>query len=169
MSIRGKTKPIRTQQLLNSMTFEILMLLRANPDLIGKIAILVSKNKEAIQVAHHLNKYGIKATELKLGNIFATSNASELYNLLKSLTNITNQREFIKSISSNIFGIPLHKIHISDGDDNTQSLNILHKQFFIYKQIWDSKGVISLIYAILNDNTQKNLNSLIEKWPIFGN
>ena len=149
ITITGATKYQRTQKLLNNITFEILMLLQADPTLIGKIAILVTKNKEASQLVQHLNKYGIKASELKLGNVFATTNAHELYNLLNALNDINNQREFIKAISGNIFNIPLQKLHTN--------IEKLKQRFFEYKQIWESNGLIALIYAILNDNAQQKI------------
>lgn len=155
VSIIGATKPERQEKLLMAMTFEILALLNADPELVGKIAILVTKNKEASDIVAYLAKYGIKAAELKLGNIYATETASSIYAILNSIVDLSNKRNLIRAITCKIFNLPLSLLDFNN-PENIQKLEKLQQQFFRYKQVWDKEGVISLIYCLINDLVTEN-------------
>src|SRR5579863_2075472 len=148
VAIRGVTKAVRTNGLLKAMTFEILALLNANPSLKGKIAVLVTKNREAVELVKYFANFGIKATELKLGNIFATKTASELYCILNSLLDLANRQNFMLAITTKIFNISLTTLA---DKENNPVLELYYQRFFHYGQIWESSGIFSLIYAILED------------------
>src|SRR6185437_10278362 len=146
--MNGATKAVRTNGLLKAMTFEILALLSANPNLKGKIAVLVTKNREAVELVKYFANFGIKATELKLGNIFATGTASELYSILNSLLDLANRQNFMLAITTKIFNISLTTLAEKE---NNPVLELYYQRFFRYGQIWESSGIFSLIYAILED------------------
>lgn len=148
VTIKGKTKAERIDNLLLGMTFEILALLKADPSLKNKIAILVTKNREGSQIVEYLRKYGIKAAELKLGNIFATTIAKNFYLFLSAIADLNNRRNFIKAITTTLFRLPL--IALSENSNNPL-LQRLQEDFFAYQQIWNSQGVISVTYALVNN------------------
>ncbi|MDQ5921109.1 MAG: exodeoxyribonuclease beta subunit [Pseudomonadota bacterium] len=176
--INGEKKADRLNKLLLSMTFEILALLKAQPQLKSRIAILVTKNREGTEVVQYLSKYGIKAAELKLGNIFATTTAKNLYLFLSALLDLTDYRSFVKAVTTSLFNLPLtmlatDNVFYSDSvlSDNTDSNGIgfngelnalqqLQEDFFIYQQIWNRDGIISLVYALLNNLINKSVSSV---------
>lgn len=158
IAVNGKTKPERNAKLLQSLTFEILTLLKAEPELKGKIAILVTKNKEGSEIVQYLKKYGIKAAELKLGNIFATTTALNLYLFLNSIFDLTNRKNFIKAITTSLFNLPLPFLTTETGSANPV-LQKLQENFFRYQQIWNVNGLISLVYALLNDLFNNSLTT----------
>lgn len=150
VTITGKTASERSQKLLAAMSLEILALLKADSSLKGKIAILVTKNREATEIVNYLRKLGVKAAELKLGNIFATSSAADLYLILNAIIDLANRRNFMRALSSKIFNLELTFLAL-DNQENNPQLEFWYKQFFIYKGIWEHKGIFSLIYTLLND------------------
>ena len=160
--VNGKKKSDRVHKLLQSMTFEILALLKVQPTLKGKIAILVTTNREGSEIVTYLRKYGIKAQELKLGNVFATRTAIDLYSFLHAIFDLTNRKNFIKAVTSKLFNLPLTLLSMENKDNLV--IQKLHEDFFIYQQIWIAEGLTSLIYVLLNnlfvsDNSGQCLNN----------
>jgi len=155
VAINGATKDIRTNRLLMAMTFEILALLQEDPELAGNIAILVTKNREADEIVSYLSRYGIRASELKLGSVYATETAKAMYALLQSLFDLTNRRAFLRALTSILFNLPLVELQLTILDGSTE-LTKWQQRFFIYKQVWEAQGVISLIYSLLKDIEEDN-------------
>lgn len=149
VAITGNSAAERKIRLLQAMTFEILSLLQADSSLKGKIAIIVTKNREASEIISFLRKYGIKAAELKLGNIFATQTAQELYVILQACQNITNRKKLLNALTSQLFNLPLYEL-INTSSHNSL-LEIWQRNFFAYNQIWQQRGVISLVYCLVED------------------
>lgn len=150
--IKGKTAPERENNLLSAIALEILALLNIDDTLTTKIAILVSKNSQATILVDYLKQFGIKACELKLGNIFATQTAADLYLVLEAVSDLSNRKLLIQALSSKLFNLPLSAL--SNFDSNTILLSTgvnIAQCFFRYKQIWENEGVISLIYQLVND------------------
>lgn len=167
VAIRGKTRAYRTSSLLMAMTFEILALLNARPSLKGKIAVLVTKNREALELVKYFAGFGIKATELKLGNIFATNTARELYTILNCLLDLANRQNFILAITTKIFNISLATLA---NRENNAAFELFYQRFFRYGQVWEGFGIFSLIYTILEDiaidnNTLSN-RELANLWQL---
>lgn len=150
VAIKGATKSERQAKLLAALTFEILALLHADPSLKSKIAILVTKNREAAEIVHYFRKYGLKAAELRLGNIFATQTATNLYQVLNSVVDLSNRKNFIQALSASLFNLPLDSLDLTKSENNV-ILEKYTQRFYNYKQVWDKRGVISLIYALIND------------------
>lgn len=150
VSIVGKTAPERQDKLLNALAFEILALLNIDANLKGKIAILVEKNSQAKQVVDFLRQYGVKATELKLGNIFATTTASSLYKILLSCSDLGVRRNFIAALATPLFNISLERLFV-DSDEANPLFEYWQQRFFNYKQIWQQKSIVSLVYHLLED------------------
>lgn len=146
--IPGNLADERKQNLLMALTQEILLLLNADASLSGKIAILVTKNREANELVNYLRKFGVKAAELKLGNIYATATAIELYRILLAINDLSNRRNFFLALSSRIFNLDLSQFSLLG---NNPSIELWQSNFFRYRAIWQSKGIISLVYAILSD------------------
>ncbi len=146
--INGTTKPLRTNSLFKAMTFEILSLLNTDKTLGGKIAILVNRNQECTEVVEYLRIYGIAASELKLGNIFATNTANDLFLFLNSIFDLSIRKNFIKAITSRLFNFDLS--NLVNFNDNKE-IQILLQDFYYYQQTWSTKGVISLIYTLFNN------------------
>lgn len=153
VAINGATAESRKQRLLLAMTYEILALLAHDPGLKGKIAILVTKNREAEEVVKFLRHYGLKVAELKLGTIFASSTAQDLYAILLALNDLTNMNNFMLALSSRIFNLDLAQTNQLSATTSSV-FEYLRKQFFLYKEIWQQRGIISLVYTLLSDIIQ---------------
>ncbi len=150
VAINGVSADERRKRLLMAISFEILALLKLNPELKGKIAILVSKNSEASELVKFLAKYGLKAAELKLGNIFATSSALDLYHILLAISDLNNRRNFMRALSTQLLNLDLASLNLESNPDNNQ-FELLQQQFFAYKEIWERQGIISLVYHLVQD------------------
>lgn len=148
VAIPGSLADERKQNLLMALTQEILLLLNADAGLSGKIAILVTKNREANELVNYLRKFGVKAAELKLGNIYATATATELYRILLAINDLGNRRNFFLALSSRIFNLDLSQFSLVG---NNPYIELWQSNFFRYRAIWQGKGIISLVYAILSD------------------
>lgn len=151
--INGNTRDQRDKQLLNCIAFEILALLRSQANLQSKIAILVTRNAQATEIVTHLKRYGIRATQVKLGSIFAEQSALDLYMILQGIFDLTNLDYFTLAITSRLFNISLTNLH-----DKLQNEIIikLRRDFFNYKYIWNSQGLLALIYNLFQDIIQSN-------------
>ena len=169
VAINGMSSNERNDKVYQAVTFEILALLNANPKLKGKIAILVTKNREAQEFVKILNKHGVAATELKLGNIYATSTAKDVLTILQSIHDLANRSYFTNAITRPIFNLSLDKLRLDSNLDNPE-LERLQQQFFNYQQIWQKDGIISLIYALVEDvcSSSPNLSNreLANLWQL---
>ncbi|MBX9597599.1 MAG: UvrD-helicase domain-containing protein [Burkholderiales bacterium] len=150
VAINGVSADERRKRLLMAISFEILALLKLNPELKGKIAILVSKNSEANELVKFLAKYGLKAAELKLGNIFATSSALDLYHILLAISDLNNRKNFMRALSTQLLNLDLASLNLESNPDNNL-FELLQQQFFTYKEIWERQGIISLVYHLIQD------------------
>lgn len=155
VAITGVSVAERKVRLLQAMTFEILSLLNADSSLKGKIAIIVTKNREATEIVSFLRKYGVKAAELKLGNIFASNTAHDLYQILFACIDLGQRKNFLKALSCQLFNVSLAKLAV-DGNGASSVLEVWYKRFFNYNQTWLKRGVISLVYLILEDITTEH-------------
>ncbi len=164
IAITGSNAPEKEENLLNNLTLEILALLNSDPKLISKMAILVNKNREAGILVKHLNKFGIKACELKIGNIFATSTARDLLLILEAIVDLSDRRLLIKAIATKIFNFPLNQLILADSDKN--NLDNIIQIFFSYKQLLDQNGIFSLIYKLIDDLRLIQTNSGITRREI---
>lgn len=151
--IKGKGADQRQKQLLNALTFEILALINAKDQLKGKIAILVTKNYQATEIVNHLRYYGLRATEVKLGIVFAQQSANDLYIILSSIFDSANLDMFSQAIATKFFNIPLVNLH---NKQQNEIISQLRKNFFDYKHIWSSNGLLALTYRLLDDINKNN-------------
>jgi exodeoxyribonuclease V beta subunit len=169
VAISGMNSEERNLKIYQAVTFEILALLNKNPTLKGKIAILVTKNREAQEFVKILNKHGVAATELKLGNIYATTTAKDILTILQSIHDLANRSYFINAITRQMFNLPLDKLRLDSNIDNPE-LERLQQQFFNYQQIWQKDGIISLIYALVEGvcGSSQNLSNrdLANLWQL---
>jgi len=153
--ITGEGAKEKENNLLKNLTFEILSLLKSDPSLIGKIAILVAKNSEGKKIINYLRKFNIKAADLKLTSIYATTTANDLLIFLNSLNNLTNRNLFMQAITTKLFNIPLADI-INNNEVNP-TVERLQEDFFNYNEIWQKSGIVSLIYAVIKNLQQGNI------------
>lgn len=153
--IKYQTTAAGKAQMLNSIALEILSLLKAEPKLVGEIAILVTDSYEAVEITSHLRKYNLKVTEQKLGSIFSSSIALDVYNLLNSIADFRNSSLFSKAVCGNLFNLNLAEVSfkMTEGNqgESSQLIALLQEKFAIYSQIWQDKGIINLTYALIND------------------
>lgn len=161
VGVCGANKPEKEEQLLRVITLEILSLLNANPELKGKIAILVNKNYQATKLVEYLRKYGVKAVELKLGNIYATETAEQLWSILEVIKDISNRSKFNIAISGRIFNFNLNKL--SAAELHQEEFELLYQKFYAYKQIFETRGIISLIYKLIEDTSSKEAHGLTNR------
>jgi len=152
IAITGNTASIKQEKLYQAITFEILALLKSDATLVSKIAILVTKNYEAVEVVRQLNNYGIKASLHKRSNIFTTTTARDLLQILQAVFDISNFSLMQKALATNLFNIPYSQLN--DFVQNSYYLpngENIQQRFFIYKEALNKGGVISLIYALIRD------------------
>lgn len=150
VAITGNSAAERKTRLLYAMTLEIMSLLAQDSSLKGKIAIIVTKNREASEVVNFLRKFGIKAAELKLGNIFATATAQDLYQILLAAQDLSVRKNLLQALGTQLFNLPLAQL-VVDENGNSQVLERWYKKLFEYNQIWQRRGIISVVYKILED------------------
>lgn len=158
---RGINKAERKERMLQNIALEILSLLAINPNLKGKIAILVTTSYEAIEVVTFLRKYGLKVAELRLGNIFATNTAHDLYKILLAVSDTSSRNNFIKALTISMLNIPFAELS-TDENGNNFVLEKWSKRFFEYNGVWQKSGVFSLIYHLIDDlieDGEHNLNN----------
>ena len=105
LTITGKDQPEKNTNLKHALSFEILTLLKANPELIDKIAILVTTNNQAIEMVDQLKIYGVPACVLKQRNIYTTQTASDLSYILDAVLDISNFSLMRKALATNLFNI----------------------------------------------------------------
>ncbi len=142
---------------INAVVFEILTLLQVNPDLIDKIAVLVYQKSEANAIMTALNKYGVKAVTNIGINIFATDTATDFYNILLAIYDLSNTQQLNLALSSSLFGLPYEKLIRNEYED---IINLM----FNYKEIVKD-SIISLIYTFIDDLSllyKKNNLSLVD-------
>lgn len=158
---RGINNAERKERMLQNMALEILSLLTVNPDLKGKIAILVTTSYEAAEVVTFLRKYSLKVSEIRLGNIFATNTASDLYKLLLAIFDVNIRNNFINALTVSVLNISFAELS-ADENGNNSTLEKWYKRFFEYNAIWQKKGVFSLVYHLVDDiiaDENHNLNN----------
>lgn len=139
--------------ILNAMTLEILTLLHARPTLKGKIAILVTRNQEASKIVNFMRQFGIKASELKLTSIFATTTALELLNIIRAIVDLSNINNFNSAISGRIFNFELNKL--ANKEQYISEFETLYANFFKYQRLFNHAGIMSLIYELVADSAQQ--------------
>ena len=168
VAVVGKAADERKDKLLSAMTFEILALLNVDASLKGKIAILVEKNAQAKEIVNFLAKYGVKATELKLGNIFASSTANSLYKILLACSDLALRKNFMLALANSLFNLPFNQLQIDNNQTNSM-IEFWYQKFFSYKQIWQQNSVISLVYRLLEDIVLWHKQNSTQLSPVFTN
>ncbi len=152
VAIHGDDVAEKDINLKHALTFEILTLLKTNPDLINKIAILVTTNSQALTIVDQLKKYGVPACLLKQKNIFSTATASDLCCILESVLNLADFSLMRKAIATNLFNIRYVELHNFTQDSyylpNGESIQ---ERFFKYRALLENNGVMSLVYALIRD------------------
>ncbi len=153
VSINNQPDCTKEEAIVRALTFEILALLTSNEKLNAKIAILVCKNYQATIIVEYLKKYGIKSVELKLSNIYTTNTAQQLWNILDSIKDLSKKKKFNLAISGDIFNFDLSKLLFQE--QHQIELESLYQNFYSYKHIFEQKGILSLIYKIIEHISSK--------------
>ncbi|MDD3266074.1 MAG: UvrD-helicase domain-containing protein [Burkholderiales bacterium] len=158
---RGINNAERKERMLQNIALEILSLLAVNPNLKGKIAILVTTSYEATEVVGFLRRYNLKVAELRLGNIFATNTAHDLHKLLLAIFDLNTRNNFISALTVPILNISFAELSTDDSGNNL-ILEKWYKRFFEYNGIWQKKGIFSVVYHLIDDIVEdgnSNLNN----------
>ena len=158
IAVTGDNKTSLNTTLLNHMVSEIMGLLTVDPSLISKIAILTANNKQIGEIIQYVKKFNLRIAEPKLGSIYATSTATDVYNILSAINDLTDKRKLVKAIASKIFNLPLYELKLENG------VNEMAETWFVkYHEIWKKNGIIELFYSILDDicNYHNSTNGVI--------
>jgi len=156
VTIQAKDAPSRNTQLLYALAYDILLLLQCEPKLVKNMAILVTKNDEAIAVKKTLSAYGIPLTLHKKENIFATSEARDLLILFEALVNLANSSQLRLLLASNLLNIPYHDLHnFIDISSQIFSPYTWLECLVKYQQLLNrGSQLLSMIYLLISDLQQ---------------
>ncbi|CAL4322565.1 exodeoxyribonuclease V subunit beta [Buchnera aphidicola] len=118
---------------------------------IKNICILVNNSKESSIIQKYLKKYNIKSyyTSEK-NNIFEKIEIKELFWILSSIINLSNEKLFLTALSTSFFNLNLKKI--KKIKKNIQLKIKFIKKFQNYSLIWKKYGILNVIKKILLDN-----------------
>ncbi len=132
------------------------------------IAILVHTNDEVNLIFNALQKFNLPINFiLDKSNIFHTNEARELFYLLRSILNPESSMYMSSALSTSFFNFDL--INIKNIINNKFFLYKFIDDFYIYKNIWDENGIISMIKYILKKNNNNILYFEIKKKIWFKN
>lgn len=140
--VEGKSANEREQNTILNMTFEILTLLPTDK----QIAVLVSNNNQANKILKYFHKYGIRASELKTSNIYASKSAVDLFIILDALLNLDDEAKVMKALITDILGV-----EISRFDKINSNILEFKKYLFAWKMVWEQNGILALTYSIIGD------------------
>ncbi|MDA3789288.1 MAG: exodeoxyribonuclease V subunit beta [Desulfobacula sp.] len=123
-----------------------------NPQKIGPedIAVLVRTNKQAEQVQKALSDLNIPSYLSKTGSVFDSSQAIDLHDILWAVNNPDNKGYINAALCTSVFGFSSDKIVSLDKKEDL--FFKWQDRFREYKQIWETKGFVSMAMALFHSD-----------------
>jgi exodeoxyribonuclease V beta subunit len=112
------------------------------------IAVLVRKNNQAQQIQKALSEYGVPSYLSKTGSVFDSIQAVELHDILWAAHNPDNSSYIRTALCTSVFGFTSNKI--IELNDDQKLLYKWQRRFAAFKEIWESKGFVSMIMALFH-------------------
>ncbi|MDM8536664.1 exodeoxyribonuclease V subunit beta [Desulfobacterales bacterium HSG17] len=112
------------------------------------IAVLVRKNDQAQQIQKALSDYGVPSYLSKTGSVFDSTQAVELHDILWAVHNPDNASYIRTALCTSVFGFTSNKI--IELNDDQKLLYQWQRRFASFKEIWESKGFVSMIMALFH-------------------
>lgn len=154
------TKETALKIIPNVVAEDILSLIQSDMQLLDKktsnwsgitpkdIAVLVRTNNQASQIQQALSNLDIPCYLSKTGSVFESSQAIDLHDILWAVYN-PDHKGFIKAaLCTSVFHFTSDMI--SELDDQEELFFKWQDQFRRYKQIWDTKGFVSMAMELLH-------------------
>ncbi|NIG99246.1 MAG: exodeoxyribonuclease V subunit beta [Buchnera aphidicola (Periphyllus acericola)] len=118
---------------------------------IKDICILIKNYKEYKKINHELKKFKINShyTSNKK-SIFQTLEVQEMFYILKSILNISNELYLKKALSTSIIFKNSYEIYQLKKKYNI--LSNIYKKFYNYLKIWKKNGILNLIKKIIYES-----------------
>ncbi|MCL1834433.1 MAG: UvrD-helicase domain-containing protein, partial [Leptospirales bacterium] len=107
------------------------------------IAILVRTRRQGLAVKEALLKYNIPSVSRGMGNVFSSEDATPLYFIISAIADPFNLNFVKAALSTPIMGSSANMIY-----DFNQDISV---NFYRYRDIWQSEGVLSMISAFLKE------------------
>ena len=107
-------------------------------------AVLVNNNSQAVAVRDELVRRGVPAVVLKSGNVFSSTEARQLFDILAGVVNPGNERLVKAALSCDCFAYTLAELH---------GLNTVEQRvweywldfFHVLKELWLSAGILVML------------------------
>jgi len=120
---------------------------KINPE---DMAVLVRTNKQAEQIKIALSDLNIPSYLSKTGSVFDSCQAIDLHDILWAVNNPDNKGYVNAALCTSVFGFSSDKIA---GLDKEEELFFKWQdQFREYKQIWETKGFVSMAMTLLHSD-----------------
>ncbi|MBL6996246.1 exodeoxyribonuclease V subunit beta [Desulfobacula sp.] len=114
------------------------------------IAVLVRTNKQAEQIKMALSDLNIPSYLSKTGSVFDASQAMDLHDILWAVNNPDNKGYIHAALCTSVFGFSSDKIVRLDKKEDL--FFRWQDQFREYKQIWETKGFVSMAMALFHSD-----------------
>lgn len=130
-----------------------------NPVQARDIAVLVRTNKEARLMQRLLLEHGVASVVKDNGNVFATSQAEELFYILNGIACYREQRALTTAFATNCLGGSANKLyHLQDNDE---AFDEIISRFQSYHKLWQERGFMVMFRALLHG---ENIRTRLLAW-----
>ncbi len=111
------------------------------------IAVLVRTNKESRQMQRLLLEHGVASVIKDGGNVFATSQAEELFYILSGVAYFRDQRALTTAIATDCLAGSAQELY--NLQDNDAALDEIISRFQSYHDLWQERGFMVMFRALL--------------------
>ncbi|MCP3872242.1 MAG: exodeoxyribonuclease V subunit beta, partial [Desulfobacteraceae bacterium] len=112
------------------------------------IAILVRTNLQAEQVQQSLSNADIPSYLSKTGSVFDSNEAIDLYTILWAVNHPADKGSIFAALCTSVYNFTSKKIRSIDLDEAL--FFAWQDRFRLYKEIWNTKGFVSMIMALFH-------------------
>ena len=113
----------------------------------GNIAVLVRTNRQAELVKKDLSIKRVPAVIYSAGNVFATREARDLFLLMTSIAQPSDQGRFRAALATSIMGVPFDRLDLQEDADVWQEP--LLNRFEDYHQMWLRHGFVQMFNQVM--------------------
>jgi len=113
----------------------------------GDIAVLVRTNFQAEMIKNDLSRNHVPAVIYSAGNVFATSEARDMFLLLVSIADPFNQGRFRAALATSIMGVSLEHLDLENSDDKW--MEPFMARFMEYHQTWAGHGFMRMFNRLM--------------------
>ena len=115
----------------------------------GDITVLLRSNKSCVRMRQELEKYNIPAVCLKSGNVYAGSEAADLYIILDAIVNSGDRKKVHTALASGLCKAKVPLSVLESSTEDAETLNEFRKIFFKLHSLWQKKGFSAMFETLL--------------------